>query len=64
MDQWPPGRILQGKEYMMPSGMPYWFPSLITAMLVYLSPMVPYQRSCTWSQAAAAAEAADDFPIT
>lgn len=49
---------------MIPAGMPYAFPSLITPMLHQLLPTVPYHKSWTWSQAAAAAEAAEDLPMT
>jgi len=61
----PPGAIWHGNEYMIPSGTPYEFPSEMTPMLTYpFSSEVPYHQSCTWSQAALAAEAADDLPIT
>jgi len=48
----------------MPSGTPYEFPSLMTPILVYFPGVVPNQRSWTWSQAADAALAAEDLPIT
>ena len=60
----PPWVIWQGNEYMIPAGTPYEFPSLMTPILVYFPGVVPNQRSWTWSQAAAAALAAEDFPMT